>query len=90
MHSESLGNCPVATQEGMFHPVHLRPRCRKADEFGGQKVALRLRLDSCLPVAEAFRPLPRSRFVNGFLFLFGPHYPDSSITGFVTLSRPIR
>lgn len=53
-------------------------------------MALHLCLDLCLPVAEAFCPLPRSRCVNSLLFLFGPHYSDSSITGFVTLSHPIR
>lgn len=84
-----VGKCPVAALEGMFHASVWGPAVSERMSLGVKRWRC-VCLDSWLPVAEAFCLLPRSRFVNGFRFLFGPHYPDSSITGFVTLSRPIR
>lgn len=69
------------------------PSYWRVDQIRGRKVAVRLCQDPFLPVAGAFRPLPESHDVDRLtpspLFIWA-HYPDSSVTGFVTLSSPIR
>lgn len=48
--------------------------------------------DPFLPVAEAFCPMPKSHDVNNLalsLLIISAHYPDLSVTGFVTLSSSI-
>lgn len=56
-------------------------------------MAVYLCQDPLLRGAEAFCPLPKSHDANNLalsLPFIWAHYPDLSVTGFVTLSSPIR
>lgn len=56
-------------------------------------MTLSLCQDPSLPVEEAFCPLPKNQEVNSLalsLLFIWAHYPDLSVTGFVTLRSPIR
>ena len=65
----------------------------RAEQSGGYKVTMCLCQDFFPPVAEIFCPLPKSHDVDNLalsLLSVWAHYPSLSVTGFVTVSSPIR